>query len=148
MGSLSEQSHMVCYPLPHPLGAQVPVQRNRQYSVPTSRGGGLQEKHATGIVGVDWLRECAINDHNGAHAAVAPVWEDLVSDGGGVCLAIVLWDPLALIGRAGEHVEGLGSETHNDEVIWAASIGAHGNEVVGHRTIGVEGRREAPLGSR
>jgi len=50
-------------------------------------GGGGEDELPTGVVSIEWSREGAVHYNDGVDAAVAPVGEDLVADGGGELLA-------------------------------------------------------------
>jgi len=56
-------------------------------SVAAAGGGGREDELPSGVVSIERSREGAVHYNDGVDAAVAPVGEDLVADGGGEFLA-------------------------------------------------------------
>ena len=98
----------------------------------------MEDEFVAGVVCIDGTGEGAIDDDDDVDVVVALVGENFKAGGGGGCRGGVVWDPVALVDGLGVDVEGLGGEAGDGEVVEAAAVGAHEDEVVGGGAVGVE----------
>lgn len=112
-----------------------------EFGVTSSGCGGVEKERPSRVVQVNGMGEGTIHHDHSINAAIAPVRENLVSKATsdvGVVLFSIGRKPLALVRWAGVEMEGLGGEANDGKGVGAAPVGAHGDEVIGGSTVGVE----------